>query len=426
MKKYTPLCLFLLLAAQILSACKPTSSPAPIASHSQMPTGTAATATLTPPPTPTRRPTRTPTQPLFTRMPSPTQRPTEKLTAADSAYFHKLTEMVVDNEICCPAYDLSPDGQWLAAAPAPFVLGQDDVEFLSMDDDLVVIREPVDNAFLGLPLDKIPNGTIATINSRSPGSFSSDRNTWSPDNTVFLGLGPAYQFSPFTFLVIFDISDPADIRKTLLKWDYPGEPFTAWAPDSSQFLIWFGEEVEMGKSFAGIVYEDVAWLVDRSGTTLNKFDISGYRSPIWVNDQILMLKGENEIWQLDPLTGQVEKWHTSDHPIDKILDLNAENTQLLLLESVPPYDFLILDVTTHQMVTRAPSLLNEWDLGGEVYAISSPSHYSGIQTGHFLFYIFDWETHTTQAWGNCLLPFWSSVLDGFVLQMFGRLELIRP
>ena len=366
MKKYPALLLMVVMISLLISACQET--PARVPTTTSSPTPTSKPATLTPTPT-------------------LTEQPTARATLVELTYFEKLKEVAFNNDmVYILDISLSPNGRWVVKAPSPFVLEQDYFEFTSLGDDPITIQMPVDNDFLGLPLDKIPGEKISSLDSRSYGSHSSDHIAWSPDSSVYLALGPAYQGSPFTFLVMFDISDPENVKKTLIKWEYQGEPYTAWSPDSSQYLIWFGEEVEMGKLFTHIVYTDVAWLVDREGNILTEFDVSGYRTPTWVNDQIFVLKGENEIWRLDPLEGRAEKWYTSNRPIAKILDLNAENTQLLMFESVAPYDFLILDIAARQVIAQVPSPLTEYDLGDEAYAVSSPSHYTGIYV--YDFYIF--------------------------------------
>ena len=399
MKKYPALLLMVVIVSLLISACQETPAPVPTVASS---------------PTPTSKPTTT----------TLTEQPTASATSAEINYFQRLKRFNIGYQTYLLDIRLSPNGQWVVKAPSPFVLGQDYFEFASLGDDPVTIQVPVDNDFLGLPSDKIPQGEVSSLNLRSYGNNSSDHITWSPDSTIYLALGPAYQGSPFTFLVMFDISDPENVKKTLIQWDYPGEPYTAWSPDSSQYLIWFGEEVEMGKMFTHIVYADVAWLVDREGNILTEFDVSGYRTPTWVNDQIFVLKGENEIWRLDPLEGRAEKWYTSDRPIEKILDLNAENTQLLMFESTAPYDFLILDIAARQVIAEVPSPLTEYDLGDNTSAVSSTSHYTGIFDGHF--YIFNWNTYTTSSYGVCFCPFWSSVLNGFVIEKVGTLDVIYP
>ncbi len=399
MKKYPALLLMVVVVSLLISACQETPAPIPTAASSPTPTSKPATPTLT-------------------------EQPTAMATPVELSYYEKLESLKITDDLYFLDTRLSPNGQWVERATWPFVLGQDYFEFTSLGDDPITIQVPVDNDFLELPLDKIPGGEISSLDSRSYGSSSSDHITWSPDNTIYLALGPAYQGSPFTFLVMFDISDPENVKKTLIQWEYQGEPYTAWSPDSSQYLIWFGEEVEMGKHFSHIVYADVAWLVDREGNILTEFDVSGYRTPTWVNDQIFVLKGENEIWRLDPLEGRAEKWYTSDRPIEKILDLNAENTQLLMFESTAPYDFLILDIAARQVIAEVPSPLTEYDLGDNTSAVSSTSHYTGIFDGHF--YIFNWNTYTTSSYGVCFCPFWSSVLNGFVIEKVGTLDVIYP
>jgi hypothetical protein len=321
---------------------------------------------------------------------------------------------------------VSPNGLIVSSRPDPFELGKDHIEISFEKDKYRIIELSIDNSFLELPPDAVSDGKI-NLYSGSP--RSGDNTTWSPDSTAVLVMGAAFLGPDFAFLIIIDISDPENVDKNVVKWDYEGEPYTAWSPDSSQLLLWFGPEINLGKMFT-VSYTERAWILDRQGTRLSEFDIKGFRSPFWVGDQLFAIKNENEIWLISPDQNHAEKLFTNDKPIAKILDRSHQNTQLLLIEDVSPHDLLLYDIDLNLVVDRIPSQLKYYSPGqvDDCHVIRTNSHYTGIEFISIV--VFDWTTHTVIKYTDFINDiFWSPVVKGFIGNRFhppDKLDIIYP
>jgi hypothetical protein len=334
--------------------------------------------------------------------------PTISSNPFDTAYLDWLNKY--PNLMGQPLNTFSPDGLKVVSIPGPFELAKDHIEVSFENNRDKKIEIPINNNLLGLPVTVFNGGKIYL----SGGSYSSDSRTWSPDSTAFLAMGPARKGKPYTFLLIFDISDPNNIKQTTVEWDYEGDPYLAWMPDSSGLLIWFAPYISVGKT-DNFSYTERAWIVDRQGNILKELDVKGFRSPIWVDNSLYVLKDEKEIWKIDIVQNHTEKLYTSEKPIKKLLDRNPTNSQLLLIESEAPFDLLIFDINTNQIVDRISSMIKMTP--GQVEfcrSVRTTSHYTGLDTVGF--YIFDWVTHKIKKSNDSIVtPFWSPVVNGFVV-----------
>ena len=228
--------------------------------------------------------------------------PTIVPTATMDMYIEKYIDWLNQHPSAydLPIVSLSPNGLIMTSRPDPFEVGKDTVKIVN--EQTGVNRDiPLDYDTLDLPVDSVPTGIMSLYG----GSLSADYTNWSPDSKAFLIEGGAIFRKEYAFLIIFDISNQDNIQTSIVKWIYEGDPYTAWSPDSTSLLIWFGPEIPLGKMFT-VTYTEKAWIVDRKGKLINEFDVSGYRSPFWAGSYLYAIKGENEIWRIDPTTGNSE------------------------------------------------------------------------------------------------------------------------
>jgi hypothetical protein len=335
---------------------------------------------------------------------TPTPKLTTEITTKDGDYLKWLNQYT---NLLHQSISVSPDGMKISSRPDPFELGKDKIKIFFENNKTQEYDISVDNYLLELPLEALPDGKINLYG----GSNSADSTTWSPDSSAFLIKGASFVSSVYNFIVIIDISKIDDVDKTIIKWEYEGFPYTAWSPDSSRLLIWFGPEIPLGKMFSG-VYTETAWIVDRQGNKQREIDVKGFRSPLWVGDQLYAIKNENEIWRIDPNSGKTKKLFANTNRIIRILDHNQRNAELLLIEDRLPYDLLIINIPSGEISDRITSQMADYQ-AKYCYGLNSSSNFTGLYLVNL--FVFNWTTHKIKKYNDQISsPFWSPVVKGFI------------
>ena len=336
-------------------------------------------------------------------------------TSPNSAYLDWLNQLI--NEYDVPYNTISPNGQMVLSHKGPYKLGNDTLVISFFDDPTRKIEILLDNSILELPPEDIIDVGKATISYPY----------WSPDNTAFYVTGPSYLGEPYTFLTVVDISNMEKIGISVVKWEYEGQPYISWAPDSSKILIWFGPEIPPGKMF-DFTYTTKAWLVNREGNVLDTYDVNGLRSPIWVREKLYAIKNENEIWMIDTVSDTTDLQYINDNPIAKILDRSQDNELLLLIERDEPFNLLVYQIETKKIIDNIHSRIEiNQDQVEDCEVIQTTSNFTGIFFVNL--YIFNWTTNAIIKYEGFYSPYtWSPIVNGFIVYNydFDRYDIINP
>lgn len=360
---------------------------------------------------------------------SPVSQPSDAITARptkiilDNPYTLKLLPFINFDRTGIMDLDLrlSPNGELILIWPDYLQIDKDSISVINIINNKKFSIQ-ITSTFLDISLDQRFKDKIPFYY----GSLSSDLTTWSPDNHSFMLLGPAFWGQPYRFLMIFDISDPENVKQSIVKWNYEGVPYVSWSPDGENILIWFGHEIELGKNI-DVHYSEKAWIVNRDGKLLKVIDTVGLHSPRWVNDSLFVIKDDNEILKVNIHNNSEAMIYKSGIPIYQIMDVNEEKSKLLLLENAPPFDLLLLDIMDKKIIDKIPlyssSLTN--GLPCCIYSLSTLSHYTIIRAVDL--FIFDWSNNSLSVYDydefKFTDPFWSQKLGGIIVQNVEKHEL---
>lgn len=403
------LILFSILLASCSRPIRPTQmiTASPIAALTHSPT---PTRTETQPPTPAPTMTRTPIQVV-----KPTPAPTEPEAVRE--YLGRLKKNFFSGGFCC----LSNDGQWMLTDKAPYRYDVDTLDVVSVNDPQSVIHLPITRDLIQPP---------AVSESVARGGYG--YSMWSPDSTGIAWGAGVTNTLVFTVLMIYDISDPLNVKSAVFKPEeskipefdgYPGNAVflqPRWSPDSAKVLVMFGKTFDSAREYG--------WIVDRNGRVLKELFTQGYNALFWVDDRLVGAKDGKEIWLIDPWRDTQERLYVSETEIE-IIEYKSSYNQLLFTENKPS-TLVVFDVQTKLVVTRvSPGVSLD---GAENAAVSTPSNYTGIRSGSS-FYIFDWETYTvsddlafSDSTGYLGFIGWFPIVNGFIaMDLAHSLRIIR-
>jgi len=329
---------------------------------------------------------------------------------------------------------LSPNGNWVLPDNSSYELDTDSVEIVSIQNPETKLQIFIETDFIS------PTSPVLDWQK-----FAINWVVWSPDSTI-LALAGSIAFGPGPqpdYLMLFNISDPVHIKKTIIRWDNISVPYLTWSPNSAKLLIWCGPKD--GSSYMydreGTVY-DTAWIVDRQGKTLNEFSIANYYAPIWLGDRLFMIKDKKELWVFTPDNGLFYKVIEHDTEIS-IVSKNETNQQLLLFENGSMLNFLVFDLASERIVDRIPFKIkieyrDEFNdfLKYGWRAISAPNYSAAVLNNNSDFWIFDWQNHELYSFHfeynqkDAIYPIgWSPILNGFLVGTRTdriNLSVIRP